>query len=196
MTIQLDSDFAAVTPEVFTGFMRPEPGGYVMRVNEVEEKTSSKGNPMIVFSLDISEGKCKNAFEKYPLKYYQVCTGEQTGRLKGLLQMFKECNPANALNGLVSASGQLNAQALKGKIIGANLREEEYISKDGEIKTALKADHFCTVADVRAGKIQVLSRKPLAPKNGVYVPQSAQDKRASGIAGFGIPPLPEDSLPF
>ena len=195
MTIQLDSDFATVTPEVFTGFMRPEPGGYVMRVNEVEEKTSSKGNPMIVLSLDISEGKCKNAFEKSPVKAYQVCTGEQTGRLKGLLQTFKECNPPNSLNDLISASG-LNPQVLKGKIIGANLREEEYVSKDGEIKTALKADHFCTVADVRAGNIQVLSRKPLAKKNGVYVPQSAQDKRASGIAGFGIPPLPEDSLPF
>ena len=195
MTIQLDSDFATVTPEVFTGFMRPEPGGYVMRVNEVEEKTSSKGNPMIVLSMDIYEGKRKNAFEKYPLKFYQVCTGEQTARLKGLLQTFKECNPPNSLNDLISASG-LNPQVLKGKIIGANLREEEYLSKDGEIKTALKADHFCTVADVRAGKIQVLSRKPLAKKNGVYVPQSAQDKRASGIADFSIPPLPEDSLPF
>ena len=168
MTIQLDSDFATVTPEVFTGFVRPEPGGYVMRVNEVEEKTSSKGNPMIVFSLDIYEGKCKNAFEKYPVKFYQVCTGEQTGRLKGLLQTFKECNPPNSLNDLISASG-LNPQVLKGKIIGANLREEEYISKEGEIKTAFKADHFCTVVDVPAGKIQVLSLKPVS-KNGMYVP--------------------------
>lgn len=66
---------------------------------------------------------------------------------------------------------------LRGKLVGIALGEEEFLSRDGAIKTRLKADCCAIVFDVREGKVAAPPVKKLSPQQAkqeqetdVYVP--------------------------
>lgn len=136
-------------------------GGYVAKIVTAETKRSKNGNEMLVLAVDIAEGDDKDFYSKlserlnkpaYP-NIYQLTEGDHVSYFKGLIAAVEHSNAGFKFN--------FDEQKLVGKRLGINLREEDYLNKEGEVKSILKVAYFCSVEDVRAG-LQVLPKKTLA----------------------------------
>lgn len=137
-----------------TGGQRPKPpaGGHVLGVVRVEETKSRDGEEMIVLYLDIARGEFKNYYRELGerlkkdvfLRYYQLTQSKKSiPFLKGMIQSFEKSNPG--------FDWQWEAQALTRRLVGANLREEEYENKEGKRGLGLKIVHLCSIESVDAG---------------------------------------------
>lgn len=180
--IQLDNNFPEVPAAEGGTFEQPPAGGYVLRVLDVSDKASNAGNTMVTLSCDIAQGDHEGAFQRYPKKFFQLVNGDHLPYFKAMLNHFKESNPPEKLAGLVSQSLQFNPQKLKGTLVGACLRETEYVNKEGNVAVGLEIWYLCPVKDV--DQIKVPALKKLA--------KGAQRPQAYG----NNPPPPEDDLPF
>ena len=163
------------------GFREPAAGPCILGIVRAVAGNSDKGNPQLIFDLDIAEGAFKNHYREkgekfngnYYLKHWQGTEGNGLPFFKGLIKAIEESNPGFVFD--------FNEELLSHKLIGANLREEEYIKKsDNSIGTRLKPAYLCSVQSIREGRYKVLPIKRLVHKD---VPE--------GDLGFGEPP-PED----
>lgn len=168
----------------FEGFSGPNAGGHVLGIVGVEEKESASHEPMILLYLDIARGEFKNHYrrlsEKFQkhcyIRYYQLTEREKSiPYFKGLITAIEHSNPGYKWD--------WRPQSLVKKLVGANLREEEYVGSNGETKSSLKIAHFCN-AD-KANECKVLEPKRLA----VQPSAPAQAER-----GFSTPD--DEDLPF
>lgn len=157
-------------------FPQPEAGGYILKVIKAEEKFSKKNNSMLVLYFDIVNGEFENHYKKISekigkdiyLTYYQLIEGEHLSYFKGMIDTFELCNQNFKFN--------FDEQTLVGKRIGANLREEEYENKEGEIKSSLKIGHFATIAEVNAGLVPMRRKllKDESKRNQSYTLENVQ----------------------
>ena len=142
----------------------PSAGPYVGKIIHAEEKQSKSGNPMLVLSIDISEGQFKDYYKNLSdriskdcfLKHYRVLTDENAGYLKGDILAIEHSNPGFIYN--------FDETTLSGRLVGINIREEEYVANNGNIKISLKIVHLCGVVDVRNGKIKTIKPKTFQSK--------------------------------
>lgn len=197
--IPLDQNYNSVAPQEGGAYQRPPAGGYIFQCVGIEEKMSSNNNPMVVLDLDIAHGEFKGAFERYPVKYYQLCNGDSTPFLKGMLKAFFESN--NSMPQMISNRNELIPEGLRGLFIGGSLYEEEYYSNGGELKTSMKIAFLCSTGKVRAGEIKPL---PLKKAKAAPAPYDAsmnnsynQQQPGYMANNYSMPPADyDDDLPF
>ncbi len=166
-------------------FPTPDAGGYVAKIVSAETKKSAKGNEMLVLSVDIAEGEFKDHYTKLSEKFekstypniYQLTEGEHVNYFKGLIAAIEHSNNGFKFN--------FDEKTLIGKRLGINLREEEYLNKDKEVKTIMKVAYFCSAEEARAG-LPALKPKTL---NGGQT-QSKQVSQTAPTAGSDPSDLP------
>ena len=107
-------------------------------------------------------------------------SGRTNSFFKGLITSIEESNTGYSFKG----SG-CDESTLKGKMVGFNFGEEEYMSNSGEIRTAVKPFYAVSVATVRGG-IEPPKKKEYRPKPG--------DMAARGFTDVTAEAMPD--LPF
>ena len=141
-------------------FDNPQAGGFILQCIGVESKSSKAGNPMLVLSFDIADGKYKGNYAEHPRNYYQLINADQLGRVKGILQSFQKSNGSKLSVDSISQSS-FNEQNLKGLYVGAVLRAEEYLNKDNEARMGLKVFYICSIDTIKAGDFTIPNPKLL-----------------------------------
>jgi hypothetical protein len=174
------------------GFREPAAGPCVLGIINAAAEVSSHGNAQLVFHLDIAEGTFKNHFRargerfngNFYMRHYQGTEGKSLPYFKGLIKAIEESNPGYKFD--------FNEGTLVHKLVGGNLREEEYAKRDGTVGTRLKPAYLCSVDSIRKGGHKVLPIKKLPRAEG-----------PGDDTGFDAPPPddfdqtpPQDDLPF
>jgi len=122
----LGSNFAAA--EATGGFKNPEAKGYKFVILKIEDAVSKKGNNMLVFYVDITEGEFAGHFEKYPKRQYityDPSSAEGMGRVKATLTDIINDNKARFPIDPLAAGDQFNEQLLVGCTIGGVLKWDD-----------------------------------------------------------------------
>ena len=170
-----------------TGGQAPKPnaGGYVLGVVKIDETPSKAGEEMLTLFLDIARGPFKNHYRELGdklgkdcyLRYYQMTQTEKgVPFFKGMITSFEKSNPG--------FDWQWDAKALVKRLVGANLRDEEYVNSKGEHRLGLKIAHLCSIETVDSGTLPILEPKML---NGSFDGQTNANRQSTP---------PQDDLPF
>ena len=169
-------------------FDNPKAGGYVLKILDAEYgQAKNSGRNQIVITADIASGPYKGFYNElsekinkgFFLNCYWGTDGKDTGRFKGNIESIEKSNAGFKFS--------FDEKTLIGKLIGANLREEEYESK-GKIRTKLSIGFCCPVADVP-------NLKPMEPKT--LSSKKPEQEQQSQSFSDGLPiPSEEYSLPF
>lgn len=173
-------------------------GGHICRIIGAREGKFSTGADMIEVAFDIAEGgpddgrfqkrfdllRAQRADAKWPnAGMFRTGLlnreGKCSGFFKGLITAVEESNPGYSFK----ETGCKEA-TLKGKMVGFNFGEEEYMGNDGNLHTAIKAFYAVSVDRVREGI------EP--PKKKEYKPRPGQQMAAHGFTEVD----PGDELPF
>lgn len=196
--IQLGKDYDNASSYTGSSFSPLPIGGHICRIIGARAGQYSTGADMIEVAFDIAEGgpddgrfqerfdflRKSNPQAKWPnggMFRTGILTrdGKTSGFFKGLITAIEESNPGYSFKG----SG-CNEATLKGKLVGFNFGEEEYMGNDGTLKTAVKAVYAVSVATVKEGI------EP--PKKKAYKPRQGQQMAAQGFTEVNEP----DDLPF
>ena len=142
-------------------------GPYVAKIVDVYD-VPEKDYVVLVF--DIAEGPRAGEFDsqwgrnnEWAHRVYMSYSDKAQGFLKGRLKAINESNPG------FDAYAAWNAGRLdmfRGRLLGVNLREDEYIKDDGSIGSSLKPAQVVKADDVRQGKIKTLPPKTVQPAKG------------------------------
>ena len=140
------------------GFERPEADGYVCIIRHVEDHPDKE---FIHLEVDIAEGKFKGYAAEtaeragfWPLRCNRFYGGKSVGYFKAFLEAVEATNKGYRWN--------WNEQSLVGKGVGIVFREEEYMNRDGQIRTSIAPYEFKTAAQIREGDFKVPPPKKLA----------------------------------
>ena len=121
---------------------RPTPGGYAARITEVVDNEDKE---YLLIRWDFAEGEFKgvnketyDAFAFWPMAFVKSYKEKALRFFKGFKTSVEESNR--------NFTFKNDPQSLVGKFVGVVLGEEEYLAKDGTVKTRLY------VAEVRSGK--------------------------------------------
>jgi hypothetical protein len=85
------------------------------------------------------------------------------GMLKGRLEAIEKSNPGFDPFAAWDA-GRLDM--FKGRLLGINLQEEEYLTRDDQVRTRLNVCQVIPADDVRQGRVTVREKKNLEGKTG------------------------------
>lgn len=170
-----------------SGFTNLEPGPQILGIVAVVGTISKSNSEMLVLSLDIAHGEFKNHYSKMSNRLEKECylkmymSTSETGLpfFKGNIEIIEKCNKGYKWN--------WDENSLRGKFIGGNLRNEEYVNQtSGEVKEILKIDSFCTIEDIRDGKIKTLDTKKLPKQTSSY--------GESAFSGYNQASLPQEAV--
>lgn len=145
--------------ETATEFAKPTPGGYVLGVYSVEDVPEKE---YIVVNYDFAEGDLRGYYSDMAKTF-----GNWSGRLirsykPKALPFFKQFKEALEASNSGYHFDELNLQAMRGKLFGAVLAEEEYVNRDGQVKTSLRVQKVCSVQDIKSGNFTVPDVKKLS----------------------------------
>ena len=175
-------------------YPRPKPGGYVIRIEKVE---NNKQKERLDIEFDIVEGEFAGYY-----KDMQERNGWHTGKfsksyrtnalpfLKGFIEAVIKSNTPESVEGLVIDDFvDIDESKLVSLIVGMVVGEKEYIGVDGKKKTRLDTYNasFIPAEKIRAGDYTVPEFQPLAE-----APES------SGVVDMsvGFTPTVDDDVPF
>lgn len=146
-------------------YPRPVPGGYIAvitNVQDVEEKEYLR------ISWDFAEGDLKGnnrdtalKFGNWPMDLFRSYKESALGFFKTFKGHLEKSNP-----GYLFDEG--NLPAMRGKLVGVILGEEEYISNKGEKKTRLIVVTTKTIQEIREGSFTIPPLKKLEGDKPVY----------------------------
>lgn len=175
-------------------------GGHICKIIGARTAKSRNGNDMIEVAFDIAEngpydGKFQDRFDslrknkadaKWPNggMFRTALTtrdGKTSGYLKGLITSIEESNPGYNFKATGCDEG-----TFKGKLVGFNFGEEEYMGSDNKLHTSVKAAYAVSIQTVREGI------EP--PQKKSYAPSQAATMTARGFTEVSEEELPE--LPF
>lgn len=142
-----------------SGFREPKAGPCVLIIERMIVEIKN-GEQRAIFYLDIADGEFSGHFKKLSekfdknrlLRYYQNTEGKGTPYFKGIMKAIENEN---------SFTFDWDESKLHGKRVGGNLREEEYMNRDGGIATALRVAYLCSIRSVMNGEHKVLPVKKL-----------------------------------
>lgn len=190
--IQMPNDFKDALPYDGSNGPTLTVGGHCCRIRGAKQETARTGTQMLSVAFDIFEGgefdgyygarydrNVKyNSEAKWPGVFRTPITtkdGETSRYFKGLITAIEKSNAGFAFNG--------DENTLKGKMVGFNFGEEEYLSRDGEIRTSVKPFYAVSVGRVRDGI------EPPAKK--LYQPKPGDELKAKGFTEVdNVPDLP------
>lgn len=162
---------------------RIEPGGYICTIKGVQDVPEKQ---YLRIMVDVDQGKFAGIFMeqyrewggKYP--FAGTIIRSYKPKALGMFKWFIKCVEQ-------SNSGYhyaFDENTLKGKKIGLVFREEEYLSKDGDVKTSVRCDYVTTIQNIVNGSFTVKDKKPL----------SAKDKERMNSMGSTEPAKQDDSF--
>lgn len=173
--------------DAFTGdFQRLTPGGKICTIVNAYETTTKKTNqPMLAIEFDIAEGEEKGFYEAAQQQY----GGDWRGVYRqGTLDKDGNCSPF--FKGMISAIEESNdrykfdfsEKTLIGKKFGGVFGEEEYIGKDGTVKTAVKLMQIRSTDAIRKGNFKIPPKKTVSGAT-----QPAVDNGITSVESEDIP---------
>ena len=141
------------------------PGGYVVKILEAEDFPDKE---YLRLKLDIAAGPNKDHYKDLDDRFgfwglYWYMSYKQTA-----LSLFKA-----GINAIRKSNADFtweddaenDEKTLVGCMVGAVLREEEYLSNDGEVKSNVKFYKAMSITDIQEGKYTVPPRKVLESHN-------------------------------
>lgn len=172
------NNYEKTTAASANGFDRLPAGNYVLKIMEVKEAKAKTGKPMVVISYDVAEGDQKdfytNAYKsdtRDPKKWggvaYVVTEDNEGNCSRGFKGFTEALESSNA--GYLIPWGDAACGSMKGKLIGAQMRDEEYKTQKGEYRMSAKVAYWNDVEDIRAGKCSELEPKYLDHSKDVPV---------------------------
>jgi hypothetical protein len=166
----------------FQPYENPPSGGYVLKVVEVGNDPASSGRPMVTLKFDIAEGPFAGAFAKYPKPYRQIVDKESMPYFKAMIGYFSESNPPSKMSEVIytNRDGQKGFDPMKlmGLRIGGNLGEQEYVNKQGELKTGMEVRFLGNAADVSKMRPLPLKKMDKAPNRPASTPTPGKPQGA------------------
>ena len=168
-------------------FQRLPVGGYVLKITDVKDMTEKEYLNII---YDIAEGEYRNFYSddwgrehpqvhSFVMSYKEKAMGMFKGRLKAIDESNGTTFEQDAVKGL-------NEYMLIGKLVGAVIGEEEYMSDRGEVRTSLKVRNVIPVERVRKGDFKIPEVKKLKELDN--------SKKTAPVDGFS--PLNDVDIPF
>ncbi len=146
------------------------PGGKILTITNAYETKFRSGLPALVLEIDIAEGSeagyYRAANEKFGGEWrgiYRQGTTDANGGcnpwFKGMITAIEESN-----NGFVF---DFDERSLIGLSCGGVFGEEEYVAKDGSVKTITKIAQIRSVDAILSGDFKVPAKKLLDPSKNV-----------------------------
>jgi hypothetical protein len=173
--------------DAFTGEgQRLTVGGKICTIVNAYETTTKKTNqPMLVLEFDIAEGEEKGFYEAAQQQYggdwrgvYRQGTLDKDGNcspfFKGMISAIEESNDRYKFD--------FNEKTLIGKKFGGVFGEEEYIGKDGTVKTAVKLMQIRSTDAIRKGNFKIPPKKTVSGTT-----QPAVDNGLTSVESEDIP---------
>lgn len=166
------------------GFEKLPAGGYVARITAAEYYPDRKYTEIV---FDIAEGEHAGFYsdawgQSHPYAHHFFMSYKDTAlsMTKGRLEAISSSNPGfDAL----AANNADRWEMFVGRIVGVNLQEEEYETRDGDIRTRLNVCQVVPAQDVRDGKVKARDIKRL-------------EKSATASVSYGTPSGYNDPVPF
>ena len=156
------TNYKNTTPTANIG--RLAPGGYVVRITEVIDHDDKE---YLEIRYDITDGPEAGRFsdpfyadKPYAHRFSRFYSDRSMGDFKAFIQMIDTCN-GTKFDAELDAGKGFREQKLVGKLIGIILREEEYRTNRGDIKTKLEVYKVLEVEKVVKGEYTVPDLKPL-----------------------------------
>lgn len=148
-------------------FKQVKAGGYVLTITAAEDVAQKE---YLKIELDIAEGE--NAFhftDLYADKGFWGLSDVRSYKekalpfFKGFITAVERSNDKYIFNS--------DEETLRGKLVGAVLREEEYIKGNGTVGVRLKVDKYCSAERIREGEFTIPEKvcvaKPADPFAGL-----------------------------
>ena len=175
------------TTDAFTGeSARLTVGGKICIIVNAYETTTKKTNqPMLALEFDIADGDEKG--------YYDAAQQQYGGDWRGVYRqgtLDKDGNCSPFFKGMISAIEEsndrykfdFNEKTLIGKKFGGVFGEEEYIGKDGTVKTAVKLMQIRSTDAIKKGNFKIPPKKTVSGAT-----QPVVDKGFSDVSDEDIP---------
>lgn len=157
-------------------FRKLPAGPYVGRIVQMVDKEDKQYVECI---YDIAEGEYVGFYSDdwgkgHPYAHHLILSYKDSalGMLKGRLEAIQKSNPGFDPFAAWDA-GRLDMFEMR--LIGLNLREEEYINSSNEIRTRLDCRQVVPVQDVRDGKVKTLPLKKLGGEDASAASTGAGD---------------------
>ncbi len=188
-------DWSKVTESTgVSGNNRPPVGGYVLEIVETKENESKE---YFEISWDYKEGQyaghnMKNFNERgwrLP-RYFASYKLTAQGLLLHFMLALEKSNRDWTMDHWNSLPDAQQAPALNGLIFGAVIGEEEYINKNGEVKTWQYIADTLPAADIRAGKFKVPALKKLKGNSSNTPAPAAENPATNAPVETGVEECP------
>ena len=147
------------------GFTPLPAGPYVAKITIMND---NEPREYVEVVYDIAEGEHAGYYsddfgKKHPYTHHYFMSYKETalGMLKGRLEAIQKSNPGFDPFAAWDA-GRLDI--FVNRLVGINLQEEEYETRDGKIRTRLNVCQVIPAQDVRDGKVKVREKKLLNGK--------------------------------
>lgn len=156
-------------------FNNPEPGGYIAIITSV---TDNEEKERLEIKWDYANGDYKGYNQKtfcssgyWPSVLFKYYTEKALSFFKAFKTAVERSNAGYAFN-------CSDVFGLQGKIMGVVLGEEEYLNKNGELKTSLYVYQVRSVSEIQAGNYEVPKLKKLSGNS------SRQNRQQSPSASY------------
>ena len=167
-------------------------GPYVARIVDMVDNEQKEYVELV---WDIAEGEHAGRYsdewgQQHPYAHHLFLSYKETalGMLKGRLESIEKSNPGFDPFAAWDA-GRLDM--FKGRLLGINLQEEEYLTRDDQVRTRLNVCQVVPADDVRQGRVTVREKKNLEGKTGgAPFKTAAQQQRETRQR------LNEEDIPF
>ena len=173
--------------EVQDDIRRPVPGGYAAKITEVIDNEEKE---YLLIRWEFADGEYKgcnqetfDAFGFWPIAFVKSYKQKALRFFKGFKTAVECSNRSYVFNN--------DPQSLVGKFVGVVLGEEEYLDKEGKLKTRLYVDQVRSGKAIRDGDFKIPELKKLAPTAAAPAP-------AYNAPATNYPVLDDDDaeLPF
>lgn len=139
-------------------FPAPGPGGYIAQITAVED-VEEKEYLRIEWDFVEGEFKCYNRdtygrANFWPMTFIRSYKETALPFFKAFKTALEASNPGYHFE-------EENLQAMRGRLIGIVLGEEEYLARTGEVKVSVKVQQTHSISAIRQGKFKVPGRKLL-----------------------------------
>lgn len=171
---------------------RPVPGGYAAKIVSVEDNEQKE---YLKIEWDFAEGEFKgvnqetfDAFGFWPTLLIRSYKEKALRFFKGFKTAVEMSNRNYVFRN--------DPQSLVGKFMGVVLGEEEYLSKDGEVKTRLYVAEVRSGKSIRDGDYTVPELKKLSPASSATPSYGGYSAPSAPASDFAMLEDDDAQLPF
>lgn len=158
-------------------------GGYICRILKAWVETTPNGSEQLALALEIAEGNYTGFFKKqynsrkenepnakWPCIFKQFTldmNGQTNPYFKGMLKSIEESN--------LGYKWDWHEEGLANKMLGMIFREEEFVARDGNIKTVVRPAFPRSVQRIRDGVEAPEIKRLNKNTNNATAPQNANE---------------------